>query len=202
MLKVGITGGIGTGKTTVCKLFTEHYNIPVYYADRRAKHLMNFNSEVKDKIKTLLGSNVYHKNGKLNRQKVASIVFKQKELLTGLNKIVHPAVQIDGDQWFNSLNKKYPYAIKEAALLYESKSHKSLDKIIVVHVQDEIRIKRVMKRDNSLRSQVIDRINNQIPQEKKMKKADFLLENDTRKHLIKQIADLHLELLHLSKSKN
>lgn len=199
MLKVGITGGIGSGKTTACKLFTRLYGIPVYYADQRAKHIMNFNSQVKEKVKNLLGNEAYYKNGRLNRAQVSKIVFKNKGLLSGLNKIVHPAIQEDGINWFKSLSKKHPYALKEAALLFESNSYKTLDKIIVVHVDNDIRIKRVMDRDGVTKKKVMARINNQMSQKLKMKKADFLLHNDSRLNLKKQVESVHLQLLALSK---
>ncbi len=199
MLKVGITGGIGSGKTTACKLFSKLFDIPIYYADSRAKHLMNFDPVVKQQIKEILGTEAYHNNGRLNRKQVSSIVFKNPNLLKALNSVVHPAVQEDGLKWFKQLPKKYPYAIKEAALLYESKSYITLDKIIVVHVDNETRIQRVIKRDRSKREAVLARIKNQMDQNKKIKMADFLLENDSLKNLKIQIQKLHIELLALSK---
>jgi len=160
---------------------------------------MNFNPILKQQIKDILGTDAYHNNGRLNRRQVSSIVFKNPKLLKALNELVHPAVQIDGIKWFNELPEKYPYAIKEAALLYESKSYQTLDKIIVVHVDNDIRIQRVMQRDGISREQVLERLNNQMPQHKKMKMADFLLDNVSRKNLKKQIDLLHLKLITLSK---
>jgi dephospho-CoA kinase len=127
MIKVGITGGIGSGKTTVCKLF-ETLDVPVYYADDRAKKLMTSNAEVKKAISHLFGNEAYYRNGRLNRPFISAQVFKNKPMLKKLNAIVHPAVKIDGDQWFAEQHTKF--ALKEAALLIESGSYKSMDKLI------------------------------------------------------------------------
>ena len=130
MYKVGITGGIASGKTTICKIF-ELLGVPVYYADDRAKQLMTASKVIKHQIITLFGTEAYFKNGRLNRKYIGSIAFNDPPILKKLNAIVHPAVIQDGHDWFEKL-KDVPYALKEAALLIESGSYKTLDKTIVV----------------------------------------------------------------------
>jgi dephospho-CoA kinase len=192
MIKVGITGGIGSGKTTVCKIF-EKYKIPVYYADDRAKKLMTANKEVKSAIINIFGKDVYFLNGRLNRKKLASMVFNDKELLNQLNSIVHPAVAQDGEEWFASLGKK-KFALKEAALLIESGSYKKLDKLIVVTCPQDIRIQRVMIRDKVSKEAVLSRIKNQLAESKKVKLADFIINNDGEHDLESQVKHIIREL--------
>lgn len=192
MIKVGITGGIGSGKTTVCKLF-EKMDIPVYYADIEAKRLMNSNKILKQKIKNLLGEDAYFKNGRLNRKHVASIVFNNKQKLESLNAIVHPAVGLDAENWFEKQTTKY--AIKEAALLVENASYKQLDFLIVVTAPVEMRIKRVVKRDKSNYNQVKLRIENQLPEIQKKKVADFIIDNSGDVSLISQVWKIHRKLV-------
>lgn len=192
MISVGVTGGIGSGKTTVCRIF-EQLDIPVYYADKEAKRLMTYNKELKRQIKDLLGSNAYHKNGRLNRKQVASIVFTNKEKLDKLNALVHPAVRIDAKQWSDSQKSKY--TLQEAALLVENGSYKQLDYLIVVTAPVELRIKRVVKRDKSNMDQVKNRIKNQLPEKEKKKVADFIIDNSGDVSLIGQILKIHRILI-------
>lgn len=192
MIKVGITGGIGSGKTTICKMF-ELLDIPIYYADTRAKYLMSHDKGLKTAIKQLLGDDAYHRNGRLNRQKVASIVFNDKKKLAALNALVHPAVAIDGELWFSQQNS--PYAVKEAALMIESKSHIHLDKLIVVVCDEEIRIKRVIERDNTSREQVESRIKSQLSDEARLEHADYTIDNSGTQSVIKQVISVHKSLL-------
>lgn len=194
MIKVGITGGIGSGKTTVCKLF-EKMDIPVYYADIEAKRIMNTDRSLKQKIKDLLGKDAYYRNGRLNRKFVASIVFNDKEKLESLNALVHPAVALDGQQWFDAQTTKY--ALKEAALLVENESYKRLDFLIVVTAPVEMRIKRVVKRDKSDYNQVKRRIANQLPEIQKKKVADFIIDNSGDVSLISQVWKIHRKLMAL-----
>jgi len=196
MIKVGITGGIGSGKTTVCKLF-EEIDIPVYYADTEAKRLMNSDKKLKSAIKELLGDEAYYKNGRLNRGYVASIVFKDKKKLEALNNIVHPAVATDGNRWFEQQNSTY--AIKEAALLIESGSYKQLDFLIVVTAPVEMRIKRVVKRDKSSYSEVKRRIENQLPEIQKKKVADFIIDNSGDVSLVSQVWKIHRTFMEMKK---
>lgn len=192
MIKVGITGGIGSGKTTVCKLF-EKMDIPVYYADIEAKRLMNSDKDLKQKIKNLLGNDAYFRNGRLNRKYVASVVFNDKQKLESLNNIVHPAVGLDAKKWFEKQTTKY--AIKEAALLVENASYKQLDFLIVVTAPVEMRIKRVVKRDKSNYNQVKLRIENQLPEIQKKKVADFIIDNSGDVSLISQVWKIHRKLV-------
>ncbi len=200
VIKAGITGGIGSGKTTVCKLF-EQLGIPVYYADDRAKYLMQHEHHLIDEIKKTFGADVYD-NGKLNRKLLAERVFNDKEKLQQLNALVHPAVYHDTEDWIEEQKAlKVPYVLKEAALLIESGSHKNLDKLIVVTAPLDIRIERVRLRDNSTSEEVQARIQNQLPEEEKVKLADYVIHNQGNlSELHGQVQRIHEELLKLCKS--
>ncbi len=200
MLKIGITGGIGSGKTTVCKIF-ELLSVPVYYADGRAKWLMANDSDLIAKIKKLLGKSAYFSDGRLNRRYIADIVFDDKDKLKQLNALVHPAVGRDGEAW-NRRQEELgaPYTLKEAAILFESKSHLSLDKVITVYAPEEMRIARVRARDGTDRASVAARIKEQISDEKKIELSDFVIYNDGSKSLIRQVVELHWQLLELAKT--
>ena len=196
MLKVGITGGIGSGKTTACRLF-EQLGVPVYYADDRAKWLQNNEPSLISEIKEIFGTHIYI-NGELNKVELGKIVFSDKKKLEALNAIVHPAVFKDAAEWQEKQQKKaVAYTLKEAALLFETGSYKTLDKIIVVSAPLELRIERVMSRDKLSREEVIKRINNQMPQEEKEKMADFVLNNLSLQNLEREVLNLH----HLIKDK-
>lgn len=195
MLKVGITGGIGSGKTTVSKLF-EAMGVPVYNADIEAKKIMASNPDVKKQIKALLGHEAYHSNGKPNRPYIASKIFGNKDLLTAMNHIVHPAVHKDTEAWANHYLKEgnTAYILKEAALLVENGSYKSLDKLIVVTCPEAERILRVMKRDKLTEDEVIKKIENQLPESEKVKVADYIIINDGQHALIPQVWSIHRSL--------
>ncbi len=202
MLKIGITGGIGSGKTTVCKLF-EALHIPIYYADDRAKWLMQNDAELMDELREAFGREVYTGSGILDRPFLAQIVFGDAEKLAKLNSLVHPAVQRDNDEWQRA--QKYrdvAYTLKEAALLYESGANAHLDKIIVVSADLETRISRVMQRDNCSRQAVLARIDKQMPQEEKEKLADFRILNQEKENLAAQVQKIHEQLLKLAQRKN
>ena len=191
MLKVGITGGIGSGKTTVCKIF-EMLNIPIYYADDRAKWLMQHDPDLKKNITEMLGKGAYFPDGKLNRGFIGELVFNDKKLLTQLNKLVHPAVFLDGEKWFK--NQKDTYAIKEAALFYETGSYSQMDQMIVVTADREERIRRVMQRDGLERKAVEVRMDKQLPEEEKIEKADFVIYNNNRELLIPKVLEVDKRL--------
>ena len=198
MLKVGITGGIGSGKTTVCQIF-EKLGVPVYYADQRAKELMEDDSQLRAEIKQEFGDDIYDAEGKLDRKKLAEIVFNNEEKLLKLNGMVHPAVFRDNQSWNEVLAKKgYPYTIKEAALLVETGSYRTLDKLIVVSAPEEDRIKRVMARDGSTEEQVLARIKAQMPEEQKVKYADYIIYNDRIMDLVPEVTKIHIDLLNLN----
>jgi dephospho-CoA kinase len=201
VLKVGITGGIGSGKTTVCKMF-EELGIPVYYADDRAKYLMQHEHFLIDEIKKNFGPEVYE-NGQLNRQLLAAKVFHDKEKVKLLNSLVHPAVFRDTDRWIAEQQAAHvPYALKEAALLIEAGSHKYLDKLIVVTAPQNIRLKRVVERDNVSSTDVMARMQNQLPEEEKVKQADYVIVNDADlEQLRQQVLKIHQQLVELSATK-
>ncbi|TDL99290.1 MAG: dephospho-CoA kinase [Flavobacteriaceae bacterium] len=175
MKVVGITGGIGSGKSTLAKMFLNR-GIPLYDSDSRAKSLMVESAELRNSLVELLGENTYLEDGSLNRAFVASIIFTDKEKLQGVNSLVHPAVFKDFLLWKESQTS--PFVVKESALLFENKSDEFCDKIILVTADLELRIKRVMQRDGVSYNQVVDRIKNQMSEEEKIKKADFVLYND------------------------
>ena len=192
MLNVGITGGIGSGKTTVCKIF-ERFGIPIYYADDRAKKLMITNREIIDKVKIIFGKNAYLESGELNRSLLSKEAFSNPEKLKALNGVVHPAVAKDTLDWQNNL-KAVPYSLKEAALIVETGGHLILDKLIVVSAPQDIRIQRVMNRDDTKKEAVLARMKKQLPEEEKLKHADFIIKNDGSESLILQVWKIHLEL--------
>lgn len=192
-IKVGITGGIGSGKTTVCHIFAS-MGIPVYNADERAKWLMTNDQELMDAIISLFGKEAYYENGQLNRQHLSDIIFAEPDKRQQLNGLVHPAVWKDGDQWQAS-HTDAPYTLKEAALIYESGGYRFLDKIIVVTAPEEIRIKRVLRRDGVARASVEARIAAQMPESEKVSRADFVIHNDGQQMLIPQVLAIHRQLL-------
>ena len=192
MFIVGITGGIGSGKTTVCKIF-EVFGVPVYYADERAKWLLDNDNLIKESVISLLGSDAYS-NGLLNRVYIANKVFNDSTLLEAYNNIIHPAVAED-TLIFSSKYLDKPYILKEAALLVETGSYLTLDKLIVVTSSLQERINRVIQRDNVTEKEVLVRIKNQLPEEEKLKVADYIIVNDGNSSLIEQVKAIHQELL-------
>ena len=194
-LKVGITGGIGSGKTTVCKIF-ETLDIPIYYADDRAKWLMTHDPELMAAISNTFGSDAYSSEGQLNRAYLAKVVFEDDEKLAQLNALVHPAVFRDGSQWHHS-QAGIPYTLREAALLFESGSYRAIDKMIVVTAPLAVRIKRVMERDQVTEAAVMARIEKQWPEEEKVKRADFVIQNDGERLIIPKVLEIHRWLVSL-----
>lgn len=192
MINIGITGGIGSGKSTVCKIF-ELYGIEVYYADPRAKRLMTGDKALKSKIKDLLGKEAYYRNGRLNRSYVANKIFNDKDLLRQLNGLVHPAVGEDFNKW--SLTAKSPFVLKEAALLIDNGSYKKLDGLILVVADTDVRISRVMARDNASRKEVQQRINHQRNQEDNKQYADYIIDNSGSKSLILQVDKIYHQII-------
>lgn len=189
MKKIGITGGIGSGKTTICKIF-ESLDIPVYYADDRAKALITEDVTLVKNIKNLLGEESYLSDGSYNRKYVANIVFNDAEKLKQLNALVHPAVAKDTILWQRS-QVSVPYTLKEAALIVETGGHHELDFLITVWAPREVRIDRVVRRDNISREAVEARINKQMPEIEKLKIAHFVIINDGKTSLVQQVAKLH-----------
>lgn len=195
MLRVGITGGIGSGKSTVAGIF-EVLGIPVYYADDAAKRMMNENEELKEKIKHQFGNHVYT-DGKLNRKRLAEIVFNAPEKLEQLNALTHPATIKDAENWMKK--QTTPYSIKEAALIFESGAQENLDYVIGVTAPATLRIQRTMQRDRVSREEVIARMDKQMDENIKMKLCDFVLRNDEQELLLPQVIALHEKLLSLAK---
>jgi len=195
MLKVGITGGMGSGKSTICAIF-ESLKIPVYYSDDRAKALM-ISPKIKSKIQEYFGKNIYKDNNELDRKLLAEIVFNDKSKLDKLNSIVHPAVFEDFRKWVKT-HQNYPYIIKEAALMFESKSYKELDFVVNVNAPIEVRIKRILERDKSSRKQILERINKQFTDKKRSELANYTIINNGKKLLIPQILKLHEILIQIN----
>jgi dephospho-CoA kinase len=193
-LRVGLTGGIGSGKSTVAKIF-EVLNIPVFYADAAAKEVMNSDAVLRQQLLDAFGENTYIDNV-LNRAHLASIVFNNTEQLEKLNAFVHPATIAAADKWF--AQQTTPYVIKEAALLFESGSVAGLDYIIGVSAPQHVRIQRTMHRDGISREQVLQRIDKQVDESIKMKLCDFVVVNDEQQMLLPQVLELHRKLLSLT----
>jgi len=193
MKRVGITGGIGSGKSTVCVIF-EQLGIPVYYADQQAKWLMVNDETLRRAIVSLLGPEAYLPQGQLNSSWIAGRVFQQPPLLQQLNALVHPAVAAHSEQW-HCQQSSVPYTLYEAALLYESGGYKKMDSMITVTAPLPVRIERVMLRDRCSREEVEARIARQLPEEEKVARADFVIINDGQQSLIAQVLQVHHSLL-------
>lgn len=176
MVKVGLTGGIGSGKTTVSNFLLD-YGIPVYNSDSKGKTLMNTNLELKNNIVSIFGERVYD-NGILNTNLLSSIVFNDSTKIEQLNNLVHPKVAQDFNQWVGKNNNK-PILVKEAAILIESGAYLNMDKIILVVSEKSTRINRVSKRDNSDLKSIEKRINHQLTDNEKIKYADYIIENNS-----------------------
>lgn len=195
MLKIGITGGIGSGKTTVCCVF-KTLGIPVFNADTIAKSIMITDSFLIASIKKEFGEEAYFPNNELNRKYLASKVFNNQEALTKLNSLVHPLTIKAFVDW--SLRQKSAYVIKEAAILFESGSYKDCDFIIVVTSPEELRIKRVMEREGVTEDNVRSRISKQMPESEKVELADFIIINDDKTAIIPQVLKLNDYFINIS----
>ena len=191
MIKVGLTGGIGSGKTTVANLFIE-LGIPVYIADTEAKRLMHTSKAIKRKLLKEFGTKAYVKN-KLNRPFLASIVFNDRKKLDAINKIVHPSVANSFKRWLNKHDSAY--AIQENAILFENNLADKFDFIITVTAPIQDKIERVMKRDNITKEEVLARMNNQISDNEKMKKSNFVIENRNLNQTKNEVAKIHKLIL-------
>ena len=189
MLKIGLTGNMGSGKTTVSKVF-EILGIPVFYADDEAKKVMVTDHVLINAIKSAFGEISYFADGTLNRKHIAAIVFNNDSELKKLNSLVHPAVFRAFDEWVKKIDD-VPYVLKEAALLFESDSYKFCDYTIMVQAPLETRIKRVMQRDGLTLDEVERRNSNQFPEEKKTQLADYIIKNDDTQLVIPQVLELH-----------
>lgn len=197
MLRIGLTGGIGSGKSTVAGIF-EVLGIPVSYADQEARRVMNEDPGLKEQIILHFGPDAYL-NGQLNRPWLAAQVFSQKDKLELLNSLVHPATIRAGAKWMAEQEAlSVPYALREAALIFESNGGKGLDYVIGVYAPAALRINRTMQRDKVSREQVLQRMNNQINEEIKMRLCDFVIVNDDQRAVLPQVLELHSRLLSLA----
>lgn len=190
MLKIGVTGGIGAGKSIICRMF-EQLNIPVYDADSRAKWVMHHNKALREELAAAFGAEAYTVNGDLNRPYLAGVVFNNPERLAWLNKLVHPHVRTDFASWVES-NAQAPYIIKEAALMYESEAWRQMDEIIAVFAPMPVRIKRILQRDPHRTEADIQAImNKQLLEEEKMARAEHIVYNNDQQLIIPQVLRLH-----------
>lgn len=189
-LQVGITGGIGSGKSLICKIFGV-LGVPVYDADYRAKNLMTTDGILIDQIKKEFGSLSYNEKGALNREHLSAAVFSEPARLEKLNSFVHPRVEVDYNQWV-SANNRSKYVLKEAALLFEAGSYLKLDQIILVTAPQEIRIARVLVRDvHRTKEDIVKILKNQMPEAEKELKANFIIRNDESELIVPQVLKLH-----------
>jgi dephospho-CoA kinase len=193
MLKIGLTGGIGSGKTTVAHIF-EVLGIPVYYADDRAKELMQSNENIKKQIIQNFGTESYEE-GILNRKHIAALVFANPENTAIINAIVHPVTIADANEWMQKQTTHF--AIKEAALIFEANAETQLDYIIGVNSPLPLRIQRIMQRDNMDEAAVMARMQKQMDVEEKMKRCHFVIENNEVDLLIPQVIEIHQKLLNI-----
>ncbi|MFV0365443.1 MAG: dephospho-CoA kinase [Mangrovibacterium sp.] len=194
MIKLGITGGIGSGKSTICHIF-RILGIPIYESDARAKTLMDNSPIIQIKIKNTFGESIYREDGSLDRKKLANLVFNSPSLLDKLNEIVHPEVRKDFISWVNE-QVSTPYVIQESAILFESGLHQIMDKTLTVAAPLSTRIERVIKRDQVSKKQVLERINNQMSDEQRIALADFSICNGEKDLIVAQILKIDKILQH------
>ena len=187
MLKVGLTGGIGSGKSIVAQIF-EVLGIPVYYSDWEAKRIMNENDSVKKILIEYFGEETYS-NGQLNRSYLASVIFNDSHKTELVNSLIHPEVIADADKWFEK--QTAPYAVKEAALIFESGAHQHLDKVIGVFAPQNLRLQRIMQRDNMKPEEIFKRMEKQMDEEIKMRLCYYVIKNDETQMILPQVLELH-----------
>lgn len=194
MIKVAVTGNIGSGKSTVSKIF-KSLGIPVFVADEEAKKLYQ-DQDIKDEVKHYFGDDIYGKYGRLKKQQLADIIFNDKEALTTINQIIHPGTLRKYTQWLD-LNKEEKYTLHESAILFENNLQNHFDKIINVSAPQELRLKRVTERDEIPMEIVLERMNNQLSDEEKSKLADYVIVNDGETFLIPQIMEIDKKIKNL-----
>jgi dephospho-CoA kinase len=192
-LQIGITGGIGSGKSIVCQIFS-CLGISVYNADNRAKWLTNTNPEIREKVIALLGSESFTEEGLYNKSFVASVVFKNEALLKKLNAIIHPVVMQDTEKWVSERSQE-AYVLKEAAIMKKAGDSNTLDYVIVVQAPVDLRIKRILLRDQRPQEEIKAIIERQISDEERSAIADFVIFNDEKSALIPQVLKLHQSFL-------
>ncbi len=194
MLKVGLTGGIGSGKTIVCNVFKQ-LGIPVYHADIYAKLLADCDEEIKSNLIALLGTDIYYED-RLDRKKLSHIIFNDSSVRQKVNSIVHPKVRQHFKKWISN-NGNSKYIIQEAAILFESGSYNFFDKIITVTAPEELRINRIIERDGSTGDKIINIMRSQMSDDDKIKKSHYVIVNDNKKLIVPQILKIHKKLLSL-----
>ncbi|MBL7892680.1 MAG: dephospho-CoA kinase [Bacteroidia bacterium] len=195
MLRIGITGGIGSGKTLVCRIF-EQLGVPVYYADTAATEIF-YRKDIQQQIIKVFGGKLIDDKGFIDRKQLSALVFNDKSLLEKLNAIIHPAVALDVEDWSRK-NAHAKYVLKEAAILFESGTNKGLDKVITVTAPVDLKIARVIKREVWSREEVEKRMQNQWSDEEKIKRSDFVIYNDEQHLVIPQVLAIH-EKIHALK---
>lgn len=197
MLKIGLTGGIGSGKSTIAKV-VETLGYPVYVSDRRASALMNQNENIRKSLKQRFGEDIYLPGGTLDKKRLAAIIFNDKNAIADVNSIVHPVVTANFMEWCK--RQRNTLLFFESAILYEAKLESLFDYVITVTTDVETRVKRVMKRDTITREKVLERIGNQMPDKEKIAKADFVVYNNEGDQVVKQILTIIDQLNHNAKN--
>jgi dephospho-CoA kinase len=197
-MKLGITGGIGSGKTTVCRVFNV-LGIPVFSTDEDARKIMDSDNNIIEKVKTIAGKDVYS-SGYLDRMALARLIFNNENLLKEINAVVHPVVFEHFKSWEKSASA--PYVIMEAAILFESGASELVDRTVTVVAPVEERIERIVRRNILTREQVLDRIKNQMVDEEKIRLSDYVIHNSEHEMIIPSILKIHEEILSLTKTGN
>lgn len=188
--QIGITGGIGSGKSVICRIFRA-IGVPVYDADERARELMLTDRVLIDQIKQEFGKQAYFDDGRINRKLISDSVFGKPDRLNALNRLVHPRVREDYYQWLKR-HQQEPYVIREAALIFEAGVWDGLDKVLVVSAPEELRIERVLSRDTHRTREDVERImKSQMPESEKLRRADFIIYNDETRMVIPQVLEFH-----------
>ena len=193
MLKVGITGGMGSGKSRVCNML-KNLGVPIFSSDDAGKYLLNNDDTLKRDIKKTFDSDMYTSSGRIDRDRMAKLVFNNPEELTKLNALVHPRVKAEFDSWCKK-NEKKPYVVKEAAILFEIGKHKELDKMVTVFCPKEERIRRIILRDDATKESIEKRMIHQYTDAERNALADYILINDGKEDLLPQVMELHELLL-------
>ena len=195
MLKIGLTGGIGSGKSLVSRIFSV-LGVPVFHSDEVSKYLINQNQKIIDAVSEVFGTQIY-RQGMLDRKKLSEIVFDNKALLERLNSILHPAVTAEFKKWLSNCTGS-TYIIKEAAILFESGTHQDLDIVITVTAPEDMRISRVMERDGISAEEVTHRMRNQLDEKERISRSDEIIQNDGQELVIPQVIELHNKFMKIT----
>jgi dephospho-CoA kinase len=193
IMNVGLTGGIGSGKTLVGRIF-QRLGVPLFNADDCGRELLDTDPGIQTKVLDLFGSGVYDSNGRMNRSLISEIVFKNPDLLAQLNRVVHPGVFERYEEWVLE-QSAFPYVIMEAAILFESGADSRMDMVIAVAAPRELRIQRVVERDGVDRDHVVERIRNQWPESQIMEKSHYVIQNDGHQMIVPQVLEIHKSIL-------